>query len=85
MLKSWFKWQLFSLIIAGECDGAIYGNRIQITAPGVSQKTFSTTRGSLPTFCKRLRMVKAFFWDVCVGYPGSVHDARVLQQLHHSA
>lgn len=25
---------------------------------------------------------KGLFWDVCVGFPGSVHEARVLRQSH---
>ncbi len=25
---------------------------------------------------------KGLFWDLCIGFPGSVHDARVLKQSH---
>lgn len=55
-----------------QCVGAIDGSTSPIIAPDKYTCDYFNRKAVVDG--------KGFFWDLCVGYPGSVHDARVLRQ-----
>ncbi|XP_051987732.1 uncharacterized protein LOC127647504 [Xyrauchen texanus] len=65
-----------------QCVGAIDGSHIPIIAPEDYPRDYFSHKGWHSIVLQAVVDGKGFFWDVCVGYPGSVHDARVLRQSH---
>lgn len=65
-----------------QCVGAIDGSHIPIKAPVEYPRDYYNRKGCHSVVLQAVVDSKGLFWDVCVGYPGSVHDARVLRQSH---
>lgn len=65
-----------------QCVGAIDGSHIPIIAPEDRPQDYVNGKGWHSVVLQAVVDGKGLFWDVCVGYPGSVHDARVLRQSH---
>ncbi|KAJ3581651.1 hypothetical protein NHX12_019472 [Muraenolepis orangiensis] len=67
---------------APQCVGAIDGSHIPVIAPEVCAPDYYNRKGWHSIVLQAVVDGKGMFWDVCVGYPGSMHDARVLRQSH---
>ena len=65
-----------------QCAGAIDGSHLPITAPEEHPRDNCNRKGWHSIILQAVVDGKGLFWDVCVGFPGSVHDARVLRQSH---
>nr|XP_023697245.1 protein ANTAGONIST OF LIKE HETEROCHROMATIN PROTEIN 1-like [Paramormyrops kingsleyae]XP_023697246.1 protein ANTAGONIST OF LIKE HETEROCHROMATIN PROTEIN 1-like [Paramormyrops kingsleyae] len=65
-----------------QCVGAIDSSHIPIIAPEEYPQDYCNQKGWHSIILQGVVDGKGLFWDVCVGYPGSVHDARVLQQSY---
>ncbi|XP_027011351.2 protein ANTAGONIST OF LIKE HETEROCHROMATIN PROTEIN 1 [Tachysurus fulvidraco] len=65
-----------------QCVGAIDGTHIPIIAPEDRPQDYYNRKGWHSVVLQAVVDGKGLLWDVCVGYPGSVHDARVLRQSH---
>ncbi|XP_029918172.1 protein ANTAGONIST OF LIKE HETEROCHROMATIN PROTEIN 1 [Myripristis murdjan] len=63
-----------------QCVGAIDGSHIPIIAPQQYPKDYYNRKGWHSIVLQAVVDGRGQFWDVCVGFPGSVHDARVLRQ-----
>lgn len=63
-----------------QCVGAIDGSHIPIIAPEEYASDFFNRKGWHSIILQGVVNGKGIFWDVCVGFAGSVHDARVLRQ-----
>ncbi|XP_062409995.1 uncharacterized protein zgc:113227 [Sardina pilchardus] len=63
-----------------QCVGAIDGSHIPIIAPEDYASDYFNRKGWHSVVLQGVVNGKGQFWDVCVGFPGSVHDARVLKQ-----
>lgn len=58
------------------------GTQVPIIAPEDYPRDYLNRKGWHSIVLQAVVDGKGPFWDVCVGYPGSVHDARVLRQSH---
>ncbi|CAK6977085.1 uncharacterized protein LOC127636332, partial [Scomber scombrus] len=65
-----------------QCVGAIDGSHIPIIAPEMYPRDYYNRKGWHSVVLQAVVDGRGLFWDVCVGFPGSVHDARVLKQSH---
>ncbi|XP_034057701.1 protein ALP1-like isoform X2 [Gymnodraco acuticeps] len=65
---------------APQCVGAIDGSHIPILAPRDYPKDYYNRKGWHSVVLQAVVDDRGMFCDVCVGDPGSVHDARVLKQ-----
>lgn len=75
----------FKLIIQGfkdkwsfpQCGGAIDGTHIGILAPTDSPADYYNSQGFYSVILQGVVDHRLRFWDINVGWPGKVHDARV--------
>ena len=65
-----------------QCFGAIDGSHVPISAPSNLHTDYYNRKGWYSMLIQGLVDANYCFLDVCIGWPGSVHDARVLA---HSA
>lgn len=63
-----------------QCHGAIGGSHIPIIPPEEYPRDYVNRKGWHSIVLQAVVDGKGIFWDVCVGYCGSVHDSRVLSQ-----
>nr|XP_023654070.1 protein ANTAGONIST OF LIKE HETEROCHROMATIN PROTEIN 1-like [Paramormyrops kingsleyae] len=63
-----------------QCVGVIKGSHVPILAPEEFASDYFNDKGWHSIFLQGTVDGKGQFWDVCVGFPGSVHTAKVLQQ-----
>ena len=61
-----------------QCAGAIDGSHIPIQAPGECPKDYYNRKGHHSILLQALVDHRYCFMDINIGWPGSVHDARVL-------
>jgi len=60
-----------------QCFGAIDGSHVPISAPSLLHTDYYNCKGWYSMLIQGLVDAKYRFLDVCVGWPGSVHDAQV--------
>jgi len=63
-----------------QCFGAIDGCHIPISAPNLMHTDYYNRKGWYSMLIQGVVDANYRFLDVCIGWPGSVHDARVLAQ-----
>ena len=61
-----------------QCAGSIDGCHIPITPPAMNHTDYYNRKGWYSMLLQAVVDHNYLFTDVCVGWPGSVHDARVL-------
>eukprot|EP00118_Oscarella_pearsei_P022072 m.251670 g.251670 ORF g.251670 m.251670 type:complete len:303 (+) comp40338_c0_seq3:519-1427(+) len=61
-----------------QCAGAIDGSHIPITPPALNHTDYYNRKGWYSVIIQAVVDHQYRFLDVCIGWPGSVHDARVL-------
>ena len=64
------------------CGGAIDGTHIPITAPVENPADYVNRKGFHSIIMQALVDSSYLFRDIVIGWPGSVHDARVLSNSH---
>ncbi|XP_052415715.1 uncharacterized protein zgc:113227 isoform X1 [Carassius gibelio] len=65
-----------------QCVGAIDGSHIPIIAPEKYPRDYFNRKGWHSIVMQAVVDGNGLFWDLCVGHPGSVHDARVLRESY---
>ncbi|XP_025077922.1 putative nuclease HARBI1 [Pomacea canaliculata] len=60
--------------------GALDGTHVQITAPSQHRDSFVNRKKDISIQMQVICNKSLLFLDVCAGYPGSVHDARVFRK-----
>lgn len=60
-----------------QCAGAIDGSHIPISPPSLNHTDFYNRKGWYSIVIQAVVDHKYLFRDICIGWPGSVHDARV--------
>ncbi|XP_065121943.2 uncharacterized protein [Paramisgurnus dabryanus] len=70
-----------------QCAGAIDGSHISVTPPSEDSKDYYNRKGSYSIILQAVVDHRSRFTNINVGWPGSVHDARVLRNstLFHLA
>ena len=68
-----------------QCFGAIDGSHVPISPPSNLHTDYYNRKGWYSMLIQGLVDAKYRFLDVCIGWPGSVHDARVfaLKKIEH--
>lgn len=61
-----------------QCAGAIDGSHIPVCAPELNHTDYYNRKGFYSMIVQAVVDQDYLFRDICVGWPGSVHDARVL-------
>lgn len=61
-----------------QCAGSIDGCHIPVTPPALNHTDYYNRKGWYSVLVQAVVDHNYLFTDVCVGWPGSVHDARVL-------
>ena len=61
-----------------QCAGAIDGSHVPVTPPALNHTDYYNRKGWYSVLIQAVVDHKYLFRDICVGWPGSVHDARVL-------
>ena len=61
-----------------QCAGAIDGSHIPVSPPAMCHTDYYNRKGWYSVLVQAVVDYNYLFSDVCVGWPGSVHDARVL-------
>lgn len=61
-----------------QCAGAIDGSHVPVTPPALQHTDFYNRKGWYSMVIQAVVDHNYLFRDICVGWPGSVHDARVL-------
>ena len=64
-----------------QCVGAIDGSHIPISAPELNHTDYYNRKGWYSMIVQAVVDHEYLFRDICVGWPGSVHDARVFVNL----
>ena len=67
-----------------QCVGAMDGSHIPIIAPPVNAKDYYNRKGFQSILLQGVVDHQCKFMDVYIGWPGSVHDARVLANYKFS-
>ena len=60
-----------------QCAGAIDGSHIPVRAPTLNHTDYYNRKGWYSIIIQAVVDHNYIFRDVCIGWPGSVHDARV--------
>ena len=60
-----------------QCIGAIDGCHIPVSAPDLNHTDYYNRKGWYSMIVQAIVDHDYLFRDICVGWPGSVHDARV--------
>lgn len=68
-----------------QCVGAVDGSHIPISAPKLNHTDYYNRKGWYSMILQAIVDHEYLFRDICVGWPGSVHDARVFvnSQIYH--
>ena len=61
-----------------QCAGAVDGCHIPVMHPASNHTNFYNRKGWCSIILQAVVDDKYLFTDVCVGWPGSIHDAKVL-------
>ena len=61
-----------------QCGGSIDGTHIPISAPAMNHTDYYNRKGWYSMVTQAVVDHNGLFRDLCIGWPGSVHDARVL-------
>ena len=75
------KWQMI------KCAGAIDGSHIPVRPPALNHTDYYNRKGWYSIVIQAVVDHKYIFRDIMIGWPGSVHDARILahSKLYHKA
>ena len=60
-----------------QCVGSIDGCHIPIMPPAQNHTDYYNQKGWYSVIVQVVVDHDYLFWDICVGWPGSIHDARV--------
>ena len=61
-----------------QCAGFIDGSHIPVTPPAMNHTNYYSWKGWYSMLVQAVVDHNYLFRDLCIGWPGSVHDARVL-------
>lgn len=62
-----------------QCVGVIDGSHIPIIAPEEYPNGYINKKGWHSIVLQAVVDANGLFWDLCIGYPGSVHEAKILR------
>ena len=61
-----------------QCAGSIDGSHIPVSPPAMNHTDYYNRKGWYSMLVQAVVDHNHLFRDICIGWPGSVHDARVL-------
>ena len=61
-----------------QCAGSIDGSHVPVTPPAMNHTDYYNRKGWYSMLVQAVVDHKLLFQNLCVGWPGSIHDARVL-------